>query len=157
MLETPSSRVLVSLTTFPIDIKDFICSRRYESLTLHGVLQGIKHSSMAWTEAPTKPSKMPQTTVSDTLKRRELMEEFMYWYFDSFLMPLLKVHYLKRSSHEPTYRIYRQLSIAPSLQLIETEFFSFARMTGSTYVNLFLIGYARLPFKSYPRLVFDGG
>lgn len=28
---------------------------------------------------------------SDSLKRRELVEDFLYWYFNSFLVPLLKV------------------------------------------------------------------
>jgi telomerase reverse transcriptase len=28
---------------------------------------------------------------SDSIKRRELVEEFLYWYFNSFLIPLLKV------------------------------------------------------------------
>ena len=32
-----------------------------------------------------------RVSVSDALKRRELLEEFMFWYFDGFLMPLLKV------------------------------------------------------------------
>ena len=28
---------------------------------------------------------------SDSSKRRELVEEFLYWYFNAFLVPLLKV------------------------------------------------------------------
>jgi len=32
-----------------------------------------------------------RVSVSDSLKRRELLEDFMFWYFDGFLMPLLKV------------------------------------------------------------------
>lgn len=36
--------------------------------------------------------------VSDSLKRRELLEEFMFWYFDGFIMPLLKVIARHRSA-----------------------------------------------------------
>lgn len=32
-----------------------------------------------------------RVSVTDALKRRELLEEFIFWYFDSFLIPLLKV------------------------------------------------------------------
>lgn len=42
---------------------------------------------------PTGPGAHKQTrvSVSDSLKRRELLEEFLFWYFDSFLLQLLKV------------------------------------------------------------------
>ena len=30
-------------------------------------------------------------SVSDALKRRELLEDFMYWFYESFILPLLKV------------------------------------------------------------------
>ena len=32
-----------------------------------------------------------RVSVTDALKRRELLEEFIFWYFDTFLIPLLKV------------------------------------------------------------------
>jgi hypothetical protein len=32
-----------------------------------------------------------RVSVTDALKRRELLEEFLWWYFDGFLIPLLKV------------------------------------------------------------------
>ena len=42
---------------------------------------------------PHTPGALKQTRVSvtDSLKRRELSEEFLFWYFDGFLIPLLKV------------------------------------------------------------------
>ena len=36
-------------------------------------------------------SKQTRVPVTDTLKRREVLEEFLFWYFDSFVLPLLKV------------------------------------------------------------------
>lgn len=32
-----------------------------------------------------------RVAVSDALKRRELLEDFMHWYFDSFVLTLIKV------------------------------------------------------------------
>ncbi|KAK0223292.1 hypothetical protein IW262DRAFT_814466 [Armillaria fumosa] len=35
--------------------------------------------------------KQTRVSVSDATKRRELLEDFLYWYFDSFVLSLLKV------------------------------------------------------------------
>ena len=74
------------------DVKLFICSRRYENLTLHRILQGFSTSACDWLFPPGEGAqKQSRVSVSDALKRRELLEEFIYWYFDSFVLPLLKV------------------------------------------------------------------
>ncbi|CAA7267063.1 unnamed protein product [Cyclocybe aegerita] len=40
-----------------------------------------------------------RVSVSDALKRRELLEDFLFWYFDSFVLPLLKTtFYVTESS-----------------------------------------------------------
>ena len=36
-------------------------------------------------------SAQPRVALTDALKRRELLEDFLFWYFDSFLIPLLRV------------------------------------------------------------------
>jgi telomerase reverse transcriptase len=43
-----------------------------------------------------------RVSVTDALKRRELLEEFLFWYFTSFLLPLLKVCHL--GMHMSLYR-----------------------------------------------------
>ena len=74
------------------DVKLFIRSRRYENLTLHRILQGFSTSACDWLFPPGGGAqKQSRVSVSDALKRRELLEEFIYWYFDSFVLPLLKV------------------------------------------------------------------
>jgi len=45
------------------------------------------------TRANKKPKKK-HTNVTDSLKRREIFEEFVFWYFNSFLLPLLSVGFL---------------------------------------------------------------
>lgn len=69
-----------------------ITARRYETLSLHHVLQDFQTSDCEWL-MPFGEGARAQTrvSVSDSLKRRELLEEFFFWYFDSFLIPLLKV------------------------------------------------------------------
>lgn len=75
-----------------LDVKGFVELRRYETFTLHHLLQGFSTSDCEWLMPCGKRSHLQgRVSVSDALKRRELLEEFMFWYFDGFLMPLLKV------------------------------------------------------------------
>ena len=59
---------------------------------MHNVLQGFRTADCEWL-MPHTPGALKQARVSvtDSLKRRELIEEFLFWYFDGFLIPLLKV------------------------------------------------------------------
>ncbi|KAF5327773.1 hypothetical protein D9619_004557 [Psilocybe cf. subviscida] len=72
-------------------VKEFISCRRHETLSLHYILQGFSISDCDWL-IPPGPCAKKQTRVSvtDSLKRRELLEDFLLWYFDSFLVPLLR-------------------------------------------------------------------
>jgi telomerase reverse transcriptase len=87
-----------------VDVKKFISCRRYETLTLHHLLQGFSTSDCDWLMAPGQAAQ-PQfrVTITDALKRRELLEEFIYWYFSSFLLPLLKVCH--DGIYMPLYRL----------------------------------------------------
>ena len=71
------------------DVKQFVSCRRYETFSLHHLLQGFSTTACDWLG----PSNHKATRVSesDMRKRRELLEEFVFWYFDGFLVPLLKV------------------------------------------------------------------
>ncbi|KZT07774.1 uncharacterized protein LAESUDRAFT_772394 [Laetiporus sulphureus 93-53] len=74
------------------DIQGFIASRRYEKTTLHNVLQVFSVTECDWLAPDSAAAKIQsRVSVTDALKRRELLEEFLFWYYDSFLMPLLKV------------------------------------------------------------------
>jgi telomerase reverse transcriptase len=44
--------------------------------------------------------KQTRVSVTDSLKRRELIEEFIFWYFDSFLLPLLRVRLFNRDGDD---------------------------------------------------------
>lgn len=83
--------------------------RRFETISLHHVLQEIKISSCKWLEPASandepeklaniaRASKKPKKkhiNVTDSLKRQEIFEEFVFWYFNSFLLPLLSVGFL---------------------------------------------------------------
>ncbi|KAK3677630.1 Telomerase reverse transcriptase [Recurvomyces mirabilis] len=70
-------------------IDRFIRLRRYESVSLHDVLQGVTILDIDWLEPPKISSEL-NISATDFDKRRELLCEFMYYMFDSFLIPLIR-------------------------------------------------------------------
>lgn len=57
-------------------------------MSLHNIMQGLSTTACKWTASGGAPSS--HTPVSGSLKRRELLEEFIVWYFGSFVAPLLR-------------------------------------------------------------------
>jgi len=63
-------------------------------MTLHHILQGFSTSDCDWLMPPGQATqRQSRVSVTDALKRRELLEEFIFWYFTSFLLQLLKVFF----------------------------------------------------------------
>jgi len=54
-------------------------------------MQGLSTTSCKWSASGNASNTTsPYIPVSDSLKRRELLEEFIVWYFGSFVAPLLR-------------------------------------------------------------------
>ncbi|KAJ8494766.1 hypothetical protein ONZ51_g2140 [Trametes cubensis] len=81
-------------------VKHMITTRRYETLSLHQVLQNFQTTDCDWLIPPGEGMQhQARVSLSDSLKRRELLEEFLFWYFDSFIIPLMKTtFYVTESS-----------------------------------------------------------
>ncbi|KAG2017771.1 hypothetical protein CC2G_007253 [Coprinopsis cinerea AmutBmut pab1-1] len=81
-------------------VKRFITCRRYETFSLHFALQNFSTTACEWLAPPgEKAQAQKRVSVSDSLKRRELLEEFLFWYLDGFVTPLLKTtFYITESS-----------------------------------------------------------
>ena len=73
------------------DVEQFIKGRRFESITLHLVLQKFSTQECDWLLPENHAARHQRPSVTDAIKRRELVEEFLFWYFDSFIIPLLRV------------------------------------------------------------------
>jgi telomerase reverse transcriptase len=73
----------------------FVCLRRYESFSLHDVIQGIGIKDVDWL----KPLKPHGTTGdssmsrSDFATRKDVLSELIYYMFDSYLIPLIRSHF----------------------------------------------------------------
>lgn len=72
------------------EVETFITLRRFESLSLHSVLQGFSLAECTWLESDNF-KQGDRVSAPDSAKRTEILHEFIYWIFDSFLIPLLKV------------------------------------------------------------------
>ncbi|GAA6058467.1 hypothetical protein JCM3770_002740 [Rhodotorula araucariae] len=66
-------------------IAAFVRMRRFETTSLHALLQGLSHLSCDWLGASSQ-----KPTAADTEKRKELLSEFLFWLFDSFVIDLIR-------------------------------------------------------------------
>ncbi|RDW94000.1 telomerase reverse transcriptase [Aspergillus mulundensis] len=109
----------------------FIRMRRYESLSLHEVCEGIKITQIPWLE----PSGLCQSlsenkiSASDLQKRRELFHEFIYYLFDSILLPLIRGNFYVTESQVHRHRLFyfrhdvwRRLTVQPLANLRASMF-----------------------------------
>ncbi|KAJ8072353.1 Telomerase reverse transcriptase [Marasmius tenuissimus] len=80
-------------------IKTFVTARRYDKVSLHLVLQGFSTAACDWLLPPGNGTKQQSVPVTDSLKRRELLEDFLFWVFDSFIVSLIRTtFYVTESS-----------------------------------------------------------
>lgn len=136
------------------EIRNFIALRKYETLSLHALMQGFRTSDCEWLMPDTPGArKQARVSVSDSLKRAELLQEFIFWYFDGFLLPLLKVR--SRFLFDLTECIangkHRQISILLSPVHIATACFTSATTTGIRSANPWSNGSAQTRFRSLAR------
>ncbi|KAL1956097.1 hypothetical protein VTO42DRAFT_7616 [Malbranchea cinnamomea] len=111
----------------------FIRLGRYESLSLHEVSQGLKITSIPWLQPPKKSEGSPDTpgkvSLSDIRKRTEIFLEFVYYLFDSLLIPLIRCNFYVTESGVHRNRLFyfrhdvwRKLA-EPSIMELKTSLF----------------------------------
>ncbi|GAA6062681.1 hypothetical protein JCM10212_002504 [Sporobolomyces blumeae] len=74
-------------------ITQFVRMRRFETITLHSLLRGFSILSCEWLApkpATTSESGPKGAALTDLEKRKELVGEFLFWFFDSFLTELIR-------------------------------------------------------------------
>ncbi|KAI9836504.1 MAG: hypothetical protein M1838_005015 [Thelocarpon superellum] len=74
------------------NVHRFVTLRRFESPTLHDVLQGFKIGSIPWLQ-PTSDQVSGKLAQTDVQKRWEIWAEFVYYVFDSLLIPLIRSNF----------------------------------------------------------------
>ncbi|KAH4908622.1 hypothetical protein HBI80_055510 [Parastagonospora nodorum] len=86
-------------------VDQFISLRRFESLNLHQVTQKLQITSITWLHVPGQHD-TSKLAKSDFEKRKELLLEFVYWLFDSFLIPLIRSNFHVTESNVHRNRLF---------------------------------------------------
>jgi telomerase reverse transcriptase len=125
-------------------IDHFVSVRKFETLTLHEVTQKLSvctikilaHSStetwqiagVSWLQLPGQDG-TAKLARSDFIKRKEIFQEFVYWIFDSFLIPLIRSNFYvtESSAHRNRMFYFRhdvwRMLTEPSLSTLKLDMF----------------------------------
>ncbi|KAI5290669.1 hypothetical protein KEM54_000833 [Ascosphaera aggregata] len=104
----------------------FIKLRRFESLSLHTVSQGVQIGAITWLAPPKAPGIV---SASDLRVRTELLQELLYYIFDSLLIPLIRSNFYVTESSSGRNRLFYfrhdvwRLLVQPHMSRLRTETF----------------------------------
>ncbi|KAK8050638.1 RNA-directed DNA polymerase [Apiospora phragmitis] len=85
-------------------VGQFIYLRRFEGMYLHEVMRGMKITEVGWLS----PERLMvhKTSQTDIQKRLELFQEFLYYVFDSLLIPLIRSNFYVTESNTHKYQLF---------------------------------------------------
>jgi telomerase reverse transcriptase len=129
-------------------VDKFINRRKFESMTLQEALQGLKVSEMTWLSLPGDHKKMAK---SDFEKRKQLLAEFVYYLFDSFVIPLIRSNFHATESNGSKNRLFyfrhdvwRQLTEPSILELKKSMFQDIGSKPAKTLQSGRSLGYSQI-------------
>ncbi|KAG5956075.1 hypothetical protein E4U58_006763 [Claviceps cyperi] len=109
-------------------VDTFIRLRRFESISLHDIMQGLKIADIPWLQPPELRGSQ-KASQSDTKKRHEIFHEVVYFVFDSLLMPLIKSNFYvtESSTHRNQifyfrHDVWRRIA-APAISVLKRDMF----------------------------------
>ncbi|KAG6032710.1 hypothetical protein E4U41_007160 [Claviceps citrina] len=111
----------------------FVRLRRFESFSLHEIVQGLRVADIAWLQPPGQPNQ--KASQSDMKKRQEIFHELLYFVFDSLLMPLIKSNFYvtEASTHRNRIFYYRhdiwRAIAAPAISVLKRDMFDEVGLT----------------------------
>ncbi|GJC83839.1 telomerase reverse transcriptase [Colletotrichum liriopes] len=119
-------------------VNHFIRMRRFESMSLYELTDGIKVTSMEWLAPPAL--KDQKTSQTDMKKRLEILNEFLYYVFDSLLVPLLRSNFYITESSSHRYRLFFfrhdvwRYVAEPAMATLRTNMFEEVKLDQATRV-----------------------
>ncbi|KAK6357467.1 hypothetical protein TWF718_001777 [Orbilia javanica] len=122
--------VLKTREVFFRHMESFVKLRRYETLSLHNVMQGFKLTDFNWIhqKEPNSNGKV-KLDVADTKRCTSLLSEFIYYLFDSLVIPLIRAHFYVTESTTDKNRtcyfrhdVWRKLTASHVNKMISTMF-----------------------------------
>jgi telomerase reverse transcriptase len=85
-------------------VDHFVRLLRFESMSLLEVREGLKMADMTWLVPPQLRGR--KSSASDTSKRLEILDEFLYYVFDSILIPLIRSNFYVTESNTHRNKLF---------------------------------------------------
>ncbi|KAJ3121615.1 hypothetical protein HK098_003507 [Nowakowskiella sp. JEL0407] len=85
-------------------VKDYLNLTRYETISLDFLMRGVKISECSWVAPP--KSNTTHIPTSDTLKRTQLISEFLYWMFETLIPTMIKSHFYVTESNSYRNKLF---------------------------------------------------
>lgn len=128
----------------------FVRKRRFETMSLDQVCQRLRLGCLAWL-APAKMSKRTRLSKLERGKRLEILREFVYYLFDSLLIPLIQSNFYVTETGSQRNRLFyfrhdvwRKMA-EPSLAMIRSGVYQ--QLTSAEVRHLFnsrALGYSHI-------------
>ncbi|KAG6001439.1 hypothetical protein E4U21_004328 [Claviceps maximensis] len=113
-------------------VDHFIRLRRFESISLHEIIQGLRIADITWLQPPGLQNQ--KASQSDMMKRHEIFHEFLYFVFDSLLIPLIKSNFYvtETSTHRNhifyfRHETWRRIA-APAISVLKRDTFETVKL-----------------------------
>ncbi|KAL6051599.1 Telomerase reverse transcriptase, variant 3 [Balamuthia mandrillaris] len=102
-----------NLSIFHQNIYRFVKSRRFESLTIEQIMQGMKLNDCKWLDCSSrkknkanKDKHKGHLPPNDAIKRHKLMKRWLRWVFEGLIVPLLRNNFYVTEKATTGKRIY---------------------------------------------------
>ncbi|POS72887.1 telomerase reverse transcriptase [Diaporthe helianthi] len=86
------------------NVDRFVKLRRFETMSLHEVMQGLKVTQIEWLEPPGPQNR--KCSLTDFRKRSEILYELIYYVFDSIIIPLVRGNFYVTESNTHRNRVF---------------------------------------------------
>ncbi|CEH16267.1 telomerase reverse transcriptase [Ceraceosorus bombacis] len=71
-------------------VRQFVHARRYESVNMHQLLDGLRLNDVTWLQTPSLRASAQRCTAAEHARRESLLAEVLFYVVDSLVMPLLR-------------------------------------------------------------------
>mgnify|MGYP002718800281 CR=1 FL=1 len=79
--------------THNVDASRLISAKQFEPITLHSLLSDLRVSDFEWLSPP----QSGRPALAASRKQKELVEQLIFWLFNEYLVPLLRVRWGPRT------------------------------------------------------------
>eukprot|EP00898_Chlorokybus_atmophyticus_P005135 jgi/Chlat1/5622/Chrsp369S09002 len=129
-------------------VRRFVALRRFEQLSLHQVMQGLKVSHVPWLVLPGQRTRVP---ASCHVFRQRQLQALVYWLLSGIVVPLLRAHFYATECEPRHLRIhfYRKpiwarLAALGTEEIVQNNYKPLAKTRARKMLSGRQLGFARV-------------